>query len=206
MKITKYAHSCLLLEDQGKIVLIDPGSFSEGVLPVEKLTQMDYLLITHEHFDHFSLPLVKQLVAKFPKIKIITTNTIKDLLANENISATTIGDEIVNVTPVPHESNVGYKSPQNIMVTVFGRLAHPGDSHTFSTNAEILALPVVAPWGTTARAVELAEELKPKIAIPIHDAIINDSERKEVYAFVGNELSAKGIDFKKIENGQPIEV
>lgn len=205
MKITKYGHACLLLEDQRKIVLIDPGSFSEGVLPIKALTQLDYLLITHDHFDHFSMPLVKQLFAKFPQVKIITTHTIKNILAKEKISATTEGDDIVRVTPVPHEE-IGGTRPENIMVTVFGKISHPGDSHTFTTKAAILSLPIVAPWGTTTRAIQIAEELRPKIVIPIHDAIITENERKQIYAQVSDQLSAKGIDFKKIENGETIEI
>lgn len=206
MKITKYNHACLLVEDKGKVALIDPGNYSEGILPVEKLTQLDYILITHEHEDHFYMPLIKQLVAKFLNVKIIGTQPVVEELQKEGIAATTEGDENITVEKVPHEKVWGFPIRDNIMVTVFGKLAHPGDSHTFKTNAEVLALPVAAPWGSTARAVEIAEELKPKIVIPIHDAMLKDESRKGTYKWIASHLKTKGIDFKEIENGETVEV
>src|SRR5262245_9148500 len=82
MKISKYLHACLLVEEQGKTALFDPGVFTaqEKALDVNKLNNLDYLLITHEHPDHFHLPLVKELVAKFPQVKIITNPSIVSLL------------------------------------------------------------------------------------------------------------------------------
>ncbi len=207
MKITKYGHSCLLVEENKKAALIDPGNFSEGILPVDTLPHLDYLLITHEHFDHFSLALVKLVVDKYPQIKIITTASVVEQLKDEKIQATTKGDENIQVKQVPHEKMWGVpKMADDIMVIVFGKLAHPGDSHTFSTDAENLALPITGPWGSTTRAVELAIELKPKIIIPIHDFMLKDRFRKLHYDWMADYLSAQGIDFKKIEDGQPIEV
>lgn len=206
MKITKYNHSCLLIEDQGKVILIDPGNYSAPIFPLNELKQLDYILITHQHQDHFDMEFVKKLVAKFPDVKIITTNAIVEQLRNDGITATTEGDETVQVTPVPHEKVWAAPMGENIMVTVFGRLAHPGDSHTFTTDAEILALPVAAPWGSTTTAVELAEKLHPKVIIPIHDYMLKDESRKMTYQWIAGYLQSKGIDFKQIESGQEVEI
>lgn len=206
MKITKYNHSCLLIEENGKVVVIDPGSYSETIFPTD-LSQLDYMLVTHDHMDHFSMPLVSQLVKKFPDVKIISTASVVEQLEKEGITATTEGDEIVKVEMVPHEKMWGMpKMSDNIMVTVFGRLAHPGDSHTFTTDAEILALPVAAPWGSTAKAVEIAEEMHPKVVIPIHDFMIKDDSRRMSYQWIAGYLKSKGIDFKAIESGEAVEV
>ena len=206
MKITKYNHSCLLIEDNGKTTIIDPGNYSEDVLNVDSLAKVDYLLITHAHMDHFSMPLVKEIVAKFPNVKIITTPEIVEQLTKENIKATTTGDTYITVASVPHEKVWAAPAAQNIMVTVGGRLSHPGDSHTFSTNAEILALPITGPWGSTTRAVEIAEQLKPKTIIPIHDFMLKDDSRRGVYGWIKAYLTPKGIDFKAVETGTPTEV
>lgn len=206
MKITKYNHSCLLIEENNKVIVIDPGSYSESIFPTD-LPQLDYILITHEHIDHFFLPLVSQLVKKFPIVKIISTASVVEQLKQKGITATTEGDEYVKVDTVPHEKMWGVdRMSDNIMVTVFGRLAHPGDSHTFTTDAEILALPVVAPWGSTARAVEIAEALHPKVVIPIHDFMIKDDSRRMSYQWIARYLQTKGIDFKAIENGETVEI
>lgn len=205
MKITKYNHACLLVEEKGKVVLIDPGNYSEGILPIDKINQLDYILVTHEHQDHFYMPLIQALVTKFPKVKIIGSSPVVEALQKENITATTKGDENISVEIVPHEKVWGFAVKENIMVTIFGKLAHPGDSHTFKTSAEILALPVVAPWGSTTRAVEIAEGLKPKVVIPIRDGMLKDESRKGTYAWIASHLTTKGIDFKQIENGETIE-
>ena len=38
MRLTKFGHSCLLVEDRGARVLLDPGTFSEGFEALEELT------------------------------------------------------------------------------------------------------------------------------------------------------------------------
>lgn len=206
MRITKYNHACLLVEDNGNNTLIDPGAFSEDVLDVNKLPKIDYLLITHEHMDHLSIPLVKQIVATFPDVKIVTTPEIVQQLAKENIQATDTGDDYIKVESVPHERNWGFPPPQNILVTLGEKLAHPGDSHTFSTHAEILALPITAPWGSTTAAVDVALKLKPKVIIPIHDFMLKDESRRLLYSWVKPFLQDKGIDFKAIETAEPVEI
>ncbi len=68
MKITKFVHSCLLVEAEGKVILVDPGDFSwgSGTFDIVKLNQLDKIVITHEHSDHFCEPFVKALAEKFP--------------------------------------------------------------------------------------------------------------------------------------------
>lgn len=206
MRITKYNHACLLVEDNDINTLIDPGNYSEEVLDIMKLPPLSYLVITHAHQDHFYLPLVKKLATIFPDLRIITTPEIVEQLATENIPATSKGDNYIAVELVPHEKVWAAPLAQNIMVTVGGRLAHPGDSHTFKTDAEILALPFAAPWGSTTRAVEIVEELRPKVVIPIHDFMLKDASRQGMYQWVDAYLRPQGIDFKKIETAEPIEV
>jgi L-ascorbate metabolism protein UlaG (beta-lactamase superfamily) len=50
MRITHLGHACLLVETGDVRVLIDPGSFSHGF---EELTELDAVLITHAHGDHY---------------------------------------------------------------------------------------------------------------------------------------------------------
>jgi L-ascorbate metabolism protein UlaG (beta-lactamase superfamily) len=208
MKISKHLHSCLLLEEQGKTIIIDPGIFTyqEKALNVSKLEKLYYLLITHEHPDHGYLPFIKELVKRFPKTKIITTTSFTKTLAKENITASSKADDIVSVEKVPHEKLWDKEVPENVMVTVFGKLASPGDSHHFETNAEIIALPIVAPWGATTDAVTLALELKPKVIIPIHDWMYRDGIRQTMYQRLKEFFQTKGIDFKMVETGDILEV
>ena len=52
MQLRKYGHACLLVEDGGARVLIDPGSYSRGFEEVEGLTAV---LVTHDLSEAFLL-------------------------------------------------------------------------------------------------------------------------------------------------------
>lgn len=63
MKITHFGHSCLYVESGGKKVIIDPflsGNPNSGVSP--KDIEVDAVLLTHAHDDHFgdSIEIAKQ--------------------------------------------------------------------------------------------------------------------------------------------------
>jgi len=208
VKISKHLHSCLLVEEHEKIFLIDPGIFTyqEKALDINKLEKLDYILITHAHPDHMHMPLLTDLLTKFPNAKIVTNNGLVEQFAKENITATYESDPIVTVTKVPHERLWDSEPPENVMLTVFGKLASPGDSHHFETKADILALPIMAPWGSTTEAVNLALKLQPKVIIPIHDWLYKDTVRQMMYQRLKEFFATKNIDFKAMETGEVIEV
>lgn len=197
-----------MVEDQGKTILIDPGiyTYQDKALDVNALAKLDYILITHEHFDHVYDPLLKELIAKFPQAVVITNPSAATLMKGENIHALTSENEFIKIEDVPHEKLWDIKPPQNFLFRVFGRLTHPGDSLHFDKNPEILALPITAPWGSTTDAVNLAIKLKPKIIIPIHDWMWKDVIRKQVYERLSKFFAKEGIDFKTPETGEIIEL
>lgn len=51
MRLTKYTHACVRLEHDGRVLVIDPGIWSEPVA----LTGADAVLVTHEHADHLDI-------------------------------------------------------------------------------------------------------------------------------------------------------
>ncbi|MDQ5862445.1 MAG: MBL fold metallo-hydrolase, partial [Actinomycetota bacterium] len=53
MKLTKYTHACVRLEQDGRVLVLDPGTFSETE---EALDGAQAVLITHEHGDHVDVP------------------------------------------------------------------------------------------------------------------------------------------------------
>lgn len=208
MKISKHLHSCLLINEQNQTFLIDPGVFTyqEKALDISKIEKLDYILITHEHPDHMHMPFVKELVEKFPEVKIISNQSVVALLQKEHIKATNTSDDIVTLESVPHEKLWDKQPPENVLITVFGKLATPGDSHHFQTSAAILALPIQAPWGSTTDAVELALQLQPKVIIPVHDWMWKDDFRKSMYQRLAEFFKTKGIEFKSLEIGETTEV
>lgn len=208
MKITKFVHSCLLIEELDKTILIDPGNytFEEKALDLGSIPTLDYLLITHEHQDHMYIPLIKEIVQKFPAVKMISNSSVAGILRNEGITVDTQSDQLIQLETIPHDKNFMGPTVQNTIFTIGGRLTHPGDSHHFAKTSEILALPVTAPWGSTAGAVELAEKLKPKIIIPIHDWHWNEKARENMYKRLEDYFASMEIKFLGLETGKEVEI
>lgn len=208
MKISKHLHSCLFIEEAGKSVLIDPGifTFQDKGLDVQALSKLDYLLITHEHPDHFHVPLIKEVLAKFPEAQVMSNRSIAALLQKEGITVLTEPNEDILFADEPHERLWDKEPPENSIFTLFNRFTDPGDSHHFIHTEEILALPITAPWGGTSAAVELALNLKPKVIIPVHDWFWKDGFREGMYARLREFFQTKGIDFKSPKTGEVFEV
>jgi L-ascorbate metabolism protein UlaG (beta-lactamase superfamily) len=210
MKITKYIHSCILIEKDGTSVLVDPGSYTleEDALPVEDLESLDVVLITHEHEDHMSIPLLKRIMGHFPKVKIVTSGTVADLLAKEGIPATIQKPEFIETQESLHERVLAL-APHNTLFHVFNEVTHPGDSLQFTESKEILALPIQAPWGSMVAALEKAVSLnpKPKLVIPIHDWHWREEARHRAYETAANYLREHGIrEFRGLEPGESIDI
>jgi L-ascorbate metabolism protein UlaG (beta-lactamase superfamily) len=210
MKITKFVHSCLLVEmpePVNRTALFDPGVMSEQALSVDKLMYLDDIFITHEHSDHFSPKLVQQLVQKFPDVRIAATQTVVQKLQEAGIKASSDLPEGATAFDAPHEdlSPIG-APPANIGVNYLETLTHPGDSHHFAATMPILALPVTAPWGSLVKAINLALELKPQHILPIHDWHWSDAARQASYDQLESIFSKSNITFHKLVTGEPVVI
>jgi len=212
MKITKFIHSCLLVEMPAPInrtTLFDPGAMSEPALNIEKLEFLDDIIITHEHADHLHLPLIKKLVAKFPSVRITAPASAAQQLHLEGIQASSEPSEGIAFFESPHEiirPFYPYDPPEEIGVHYLDMLTHPGDSHSFSQTRPILALPVTGPWGSVVAATKLALELKPQHIVPIHDWHWSDAARADSYDNLEKVFSEQGITFHKLQTGEPITI
>lgn len=209
MKITKFVHSCLLVETTSRTALFDPGVYSEDALDVSVLESLDDIFITHEHADHFSMKLVKELFAAFPDVQITSTASVVEVLAKEGIVAFITPQHGVKFFESPHESMypLGAKEPAaNIGVHYMDLISHPGDSHSFTETMQVLALPVTGPWGRSNDAAALALSLKPQFVIPIHDWHWNDVARGWLYERFEQLLGEQGIIFLKPETGKPLTI
>jgi L-ascorbate metabolism protein UlaG (beta-lactamase superfamily) len=69
MRLTKFGHSCLLVEEGGARVLLDPGSFSEGFETLEGLTAV---CVTHQHVDHVDPERVRPLLDRNPEVRVVS--------------------------------------------------------------------------------------------------------------------------------------
>ncbi|HSX47760.1 MAG TPA: MBL fold metallo-hydrolase [Patescibacteria group bacterium] len=208
MKITKFVHSCLVVETENKTVIFDPGLMSNEALDINNISSLNNIFITHIHSDHLHIPLIKKLTDKFPNISIVSTDEVVKKLALENIKAKSTPTEDVEFFEAPHEnvSPLINVQPEQRGLHYLNILTNPGDSHTFSESKKILALPITAPWGSAVSALNLAIKLKPRHIIPIHDWHWREEARIQTYDKFEKILSQYDITFHKPTTGETIEI
>lgn len=212
MRLTKYVHACVLVEDKGVVALFDPGSFSyeAGLLKLNQLPKLDYVLITHEHFDHCHQPFIEAIYKKFPNVQFFSTTTVTQQLKGKGINnVNTQSKGPVDIDPLNHDgmAPLGKTPPcENVRFHFADQVTHPGDSIHLIDTKDILLLPLAGPWESTIDAVALADKLKPKIVVPIHDWMWNDIWRLNMYGSLEKHFADQGIKFIQPVNGQPFEV
>jgi L-ascorbate metabolism protein UlaG (beta-lactamase superfamily) len=192
--------------------MTDPGVLTESM--EEKVANIDFLLYTHEHFDHFHLDSLKKIMGNNPEIKVYANVSVGDLLEKDNIPYTLLqdgeeasfgeglkirafGEKHSEIDPsIPQSDNTGY--------FIDDRFWYPGDAFTApKLPVEILALPVAGPWMKLSEAIEYARKLSPKKAFPVHDGILDGSVRTGLaYDLPQRILKESGIEFISLNDGE----
>lgn len=207
MQITKLGHCCLLIEENGLRILTDPGVFSaEGAAAVRDI---HLVLITHEHHDHFHIESLRKILANNPSAKVATNHAVGKLLETELIPYEILvhgegrifsgvvvegfGEKHARFHPrLPSVENTGF--------FVGNKFYYPGDSFFRPPKQpEILALPVAGPWMKIEEAIDFALELRPRVAFPVHDAILTDP--KIGSRWPGEVLPGENIEWKILKEG-----
>ncbi len=216
MIIKKFLHSCLLVEENGKKLLIDPGAFSfiENKLKPSDFGRIDVVLLTHSHSDHF-YPEALKIFSK-EGATIVASQEIGNLLEKEGLKFEGIkeGEErqvagfLIKALKSPHERLPVVLLPHNFAFLINNTLLHPGDSISFEpVKCKVFAMPVAGPWLKLLDAIAIAEKLKPEFVIPIHDAIIKDFMLERMYNLMCKPtLEKSGISFKPLQLGEQLEV
>lgn len=207
MKITKLGHCCFIAEPkEGVRVMTDPGSYSTLQYDAKNI---DLILITHEHADHLHIESLKKVLENNPSAQIITNTAVGALLQQASLPYTLLeegqvydfkGVRIAGFGNFHAEIYHQYGQVQNTGYMVDG-LCYPGDAfHYPNEKVDILALPVSGPWMQTKDAINYAHHVGPRIAFPVHDAVLT-SIAQAYYKIPEHFLSEFGIVFKKLELG-----
>ena len=209
MTITKYGHCCLLLEGDGKRILTDPGLFSYGF---DTLTDIDIILITHEHADHYHTEAVTQILEINPEAIVVTNTSVAKLLKELGIDAHILeGREAATVVDIALEAYDGehveifesFGIVQNTGYFVADTFFFPGDAYTVpDKHVHILGLPVAGPWCKVSDALRYALSVAPDIAVPIHDATLSDIGKQGTYSHFTRELTKHSIGFIPLAEGK----
>ena len=184
--ISKHGHACIRLEKDGQVLVLDPGAFSDPAA----LDGAGAVLITHEHVDHVVPDKLAAALAAAPELEVWAPAVVVDQLVAAGapagrLHAVTEGDTFTavgfEVQAVGNRHAVIHPSipvVANAAYLVDGVVLHPGDSFTpppAGVNVEVLLLPVSAPWMKLSEAADYLQAVAPRVAVPIHDAILSDA-------------------------------
>lgn len=211
MKITKFEHSCLLVEEGDARIIIDPGKWSDTQNAVEHIHA---IVITHKHSDHCDPTSIQAILAGSPEAVVYTNEEVSGALVEAGISSTVVQDgDVIDVQGVSievfgKEHAQIYNEPtsiaHNVGYMIAGRFFYGGDNVTFipPKPVEILALPVAGPWIKISMAIDFAKQVRPKVAFNVHDGFIKqNAAAKHPQKF----LPEDGIEFIIPELGVPME-
>jgi L-ascorbate metabolism protein UlaG (beta-lactamase superfamily) len=215
-KITASAwgHACIRFEKDDRVLVIDPGSFSD----LSVLDRAHAVLITHEHPDHVDLAAVGSSAGggdlEVWAPEAVVGRLIDTGAPSEYVHAVVEDQPFVaagfEVRPLGHDHATIHPSlptPVNHAYLIDGVALHPGDSFTpapAGTRLDLLFLPVSAPWLKLAESIDYLKAAGPRIAVPIHDAILSDAGKALVDRVVGGLAGA--AEYRRLAPGESVSV
>ena len=210
MKLTKYSHACFAIEQDGQIVVVDPGNWSADFIVPDHVVG---IVITHEHADHFDREHIAAIVDKNPDAVIISHQSVIKQITGYHTQVVAAGDTVA-AGPFSLEFFGGQHAVitnnlpiiENLGVLINSSVYYPGDSfNTPNKPVDTLALPVSAPWLKFSEAADLLASIRPRFVFPTHDAILSDEGKSLVDRLAGNAAEQCGAVYQRI-NGETISV
>ncbi|MEU0148987.1 MBL fold metallo-hydrolase [Streptomyces sp. NPDC006288] len=187
MRITRYTHACVRLEHEGRVLVIDPGTWSEPAA----LTGADAVLVTHEHADHvdvlrlagLGVPVYAPAEADIPRLEVTGVASDAEFTA-AGFRVRAVGERHAFVYGgQPDCANLGYIVDEAVY--------HPGDAlHVPEQSIETLLVPVQGSWMKMAEAIDFVKAVRPQRTFAIHDAQINDRGLSSVNGWLAEETDS----------------
>ncbi|MCW2829428.1 MAG: Zn-dependent hydrolase [Aeromicrobium sp.] len=184
MQITRHGHAAILVQAGDTRILIDPGMFcADETFALEGLSA---IVLTHQHADHLDQERVPALLERNPDATLLGDPESAALLGgdwavNADGLATVVGDVTIRgvgarhaeiLPTIPRIANVGVLLSAGGHPTLF----HPGDTYEHAPEgADVLALPLSAPWGKLSETVDFARRVAPDTYFPIHDRTVSEA-------------------------------
>ncbi|MCU1516871.1 MAG: putative Zn-dependent hydrolase of beta-lactamase fold family [Pseudarthrobacter sp.] len=218
MKLTKFTHACVRLEDDGRVLVLDPGTFSETK---EALAGAQAVLVTHEHGDHIDVPAVVNALRADGGLAVFAPAGVAARLRGEAPAAE---DRIHTVDPgstfdaagfavrsfggqhalihpqIPVVANIGYLINENIY--------HPGDSFIIpdGISVQTLLVPIHAPWNKASEVIDFVIGVRAPRAFQIHDGLLNDMGLKIVESHVTRIGAKYGTEFAHLAARETVDL
>ena len=205
LKFYALTHASIRIQYDGKEVEIDPVTkLGNKAIDYSSMPKADYLLVTHEHFDHFNQEAIKLLTGD--KTRFITNKRCAEIYGSGEVMKN--GDKIqvddnfmIEAVPAYNitEGRTQFhpKGRDNgFILTVDGlRIYIAGDTENIPEMADIkdidvAFLPCNQPYTmTTEQLVKAAKMIKPKVLFPYHYGQTDVSD-------IPAQLKAEGIEVR----------
>jgi L-ascorbate metabolism protein UlaG (beta-lactamase superfamily) len=211
MRLIRHGHSCVRIEAEGRVLVIDPGIFSDAAA----LDGVDEVLVTHEHPDHMDIEKLTAAREKNSAFRVYLPQAAADQAAAALGDAAIVvaagqrfsvaGFDVAAVGGQHAEIYDGFPGCANVGFIVDGAVYHPGDSlFVPETQVSTLLVPAAAPWLKLAEALDFVQAVKPQQAFPIHDATLNDLGKEYFAGWV--ESYSGGAQYTHLSAGESAEV
>jgi len=205
MKITRYFQSCLLVEDGGARILIDPSAQEKD--RIGDFGKLDAVFYTHEHGDHFDAGMAQDFVEQGIAPVYANASTAKLIKASK--TEVKDGQEYdikgmkVKAIELPHCLMIdGSTSVQNTGYLINQKLFHPGDGKELDgLKVETLAVPINGPDISLKDAYAFTMQVAAKQVIPIHYDYLGGNPD-----FLGGYLNKKGVKVHGLTIGDSVEL
>lgn len=211
MQVTKFEHSCIVVEKDGKKLIFDPVEFAETLPEFDKVAA---IVITHIHSDHLQPERIAAILDANPEAKVFAPKDAGTLLPDAILVK---GGEEVEVEGFNlkffgknHAEVFEGKVPcDNIGIVVNDRLTNPGDSFDLlelNGAIEALLVPEAAPWAKMSETIDFVKLAKPKFVIPVHDGVLSDMGKTIYNNLLRVACEEIGAEFAPLNVGESMDI
>ncbi|MFD1719977.1 MBL fold metallo-hydrolase [Amnibacterium endophyticum] len=212
MRITKHEHAALVLEEGGRRLVVDPGGLTN---PLLGLQQVDAVVITHEHADHWTADQLKRILDGSRDAVVLGPPAVARAVEGFEVRAVSPSEQ-VEIGPwrlrffggnhaIIHPT---IPAVENLGVLVNDRVYYPGDSFHIPIGIEVdtLAAPAGAPWLKISEAMDFVGQISPKRAFGTHDGVLSQAGRGIAFDRLKAVTEARGGEWFALEAGDSVDI